>query len=52
VAGKVGVIIEKGEHGVYAWCLKLDGCRSQGHNLEQATTKIADASEIVRRRRQ
>jgi predicted RNase H-like HicB family nuclease len=37
------VIIEKDEHGFYAWCPELKGC---GDTLEQATANIKEANEL------
>jgi len=36
MAYKVGVVIEKDEHGYYAFCPELEGCQSQGDTFEQA----------------
>jgi predicted RNase H-like HicB family nuclease len=43
---KASVIIEKDEHGFYAWCPELKGCQSQGDTLEQAMANIKEAIEI------
>ena len=32
---KVSVVIEKDEHGYYAYCSELKGCHSQGDTLEE-----------------
>jgi predicted RNase H-like HicB family nuclease len=40
------VVIEKDEHGFYAWCPKLKGCQSQGATLEEAMAHIKEAIEI------
>jgi len=32
---KVGVVIEKDEHGYYAYCPELEGCQTQGDSLEE-----------------
>jgi hypothetical protein len=33
---KASVLIEKDEHGFYAWCPELKGCQSQGATIEDA----------------
>jgi len=43
---KASVIIEKDEHGFYAWCPELKGCQSQGDTLEQAIANIKEAIEL------
>ncbi len=43
---KAGVVIEKDEHGFYAWCPKLKGCQSQGGTLEEAMANIKEAIEL------
>ena len=43
---KASVIIEKDEHGFYAWCPGLKGCQSQGDSLEDAIANIREAIEI------
>jgi predicted RNase H-like HicB family nuclease len=43
---KATVIIEKDEHGFYAWCPELKGCQSQGDTLEQAIASIKEAIEL------
>jgi predicted RNase H-like HicB family nuclease len=40
------VIIEKDEHGFYAWCPELKGCQSQGDSLEEAISNIKEAIEL------
>jgi len=40
------VIIEKDEHGYYAWCPELKGCQSQGASLEEALANIREAIEL------
>ena len=46
MARKASVIIEKDEHGCYAWSPELKGCQSQGASLEQALTNIRVALEL------
>lgn len=43
---KVGVVIEKDEHGYYAYCPELEGCQSQGESLEKVTGNIKEAIEL------
>ena len=46
MARKVSVVIEKDEHGFYAWCPELKGCQSQGGTLEEAMANIKEAAEL------
>ena len=43
---KASVVIEKDEHGFYAWCPELKGCQSQGQTLEEAIANIREAIEL------
>ena len=43
---KASVVIEKAEHGYYAWCPELRGCQSQGQTLEAAIANIREAIEL------
>jgi len=43
---KASVIIEKDQHGYYAWCPELKGCQSQGSSLEEALANIREAIEL------
>lgn len=43
---KVGVIIEKDEHGYYAYCPELEGCQSQGDMFEEVVSNIKEAIEL------
>ncbi len=43
---KASVVIEKDEHGFYAWCPELAGCQSQGFTLEEAIANIREAIEL------
>ena len=43
---KASVLIEKDEHGVYAWCPELKGCQSQGATVEDALANIREAIEL------
>ena len=46
MARKASVIIERDEHGYYAWCPELKGCQSQGASLEEALANIREAIEL------
>jgi len=41
---KVSIVIEKDEHGYYAYSPELEGCQTQGNSLEEV---IANAKEAV-----
>lgn len=43
---KASVLIEKDEHGFYAWCPELKGCQSQGTTIEDALANIREAIEL------
>lgn len=43
---KASVLIEKDEHGFYAWCPELKGCQSQGTTIEDALANIHEAIEL------
>lgn len=43
MTGKVSVVIEKDEHGCYAWCPELKGCQSQGKTIEETLANIREA---------
>lgn len=43
---KASVVIEKDEHGYYAWCPELNGCQSQGESLEAVVANIKEAIEL------
>jgi len=43
---KAAVVIEKDEHGFYAWCPELKGCQSQGVTLEEVMANIREAAEL------
>ena len=40
---KVGIVIEKDEHGYYAYCPELEGCQTQGDTLEETMAHIKEA---------
>jgi predicted RNase H-like HicB family nuclease len=43
---KATVLIEKDEHGFYAWCPELKGCQSQGATVEDGLANIREAIEL------
>jgi len=43
---KASVVIEKDEHGFFAWCPELKGCYSQGQTLDEAVANICEAIEL------
>ncbi len=43
---KVGVVIEKDDHGYYAYCPELEGCLTQGDSLEDVLSNIKEAIEL------
>ena len=42
----VSVVIEKDEHGYYAYCPQLEGCMSQGDSIEEVKANITEAIEL------
>jgi len=43
---KVSIVIEKDEHGYYAYCPELPGCQSEGDSLEIVQANIKEAVEL------
>ena len=43
---KVSILIEKDEHGYYAYCPELEGCQTQGDSFEEVVTNIKEAVEL------
>jgi predicted RNase H-like HicB family nuclease len=43
---KVSVVIERDEHGYYAYCPELPGCHTQGPTLEAAIDRIKEAIDL------
>lgn len=43
---KVSVIIEKDEHGYYAYCPELEGCQTQGDSIDEVMANIKEAIEL------
>jgi predicted RNase H-like HicB family nuclease len=39
-------VIEKDEHGYYAYSPQLDGCQTQGDTLEEVLSNIQEAIEL------
>lgn len=46
MARETTVLIEKDDHGFYAWYPELKGCQSQGNTLEEAMADIKEAAEL------
>jgi len=46
MAYKVSVVIERDDHGYYAFCPELEGCQSQGDSLEEVMAGIREAIEL------
>jgi predicted RNase H-like HicB family nuclease len=43
---KVSVVIEKDEHGYYAYCPELQGCQTQGDSFEEVMDNMREAIEL------
>ena len=43
---KVSVVIEKDEHGYYAYCPELEGCQTQGDSVDEVMVNIKEAIEL------
>jgi len=43
---KFTVVIEKDEHGYFAYCPELQGCYTQGETYEEALENIKDAIKL------
>ena len=43
---KVNVVIEKDDHGYYAYSPELEGCQSQGDSYEEVLLNIREAVEL------
>ncbi|MBN1293812.1 MAG: type II toxin-antitoxin system HicB family antitoxin [Candidatus Latescibacteria bacterium] len=43
---KVGVVIEKDEHGYFAFCPDLEGCHTQGDTFEDVVSNVKEAIEL------
>lgn len=40
------MVIEKDEHGYYAYCPELEGCQTQGETFEETLKNIREAVEL------
>jgi predicted RNase H-like HicB family nuclease len=43
---KVSIVIEKDDHGYYAYAPELPGCQSQGDTLDEALANVREATEL------
>ena len=43
---KVSIVIEKDQHGYYAYCPELKGWQSQGDSYEEALANIKEAIHL------
>ncbi len=43
---KVSIVVEKDEHGYYAYCPELEGCQTQGDTLEEVMSNVKEAIEL------
>jgi predicted RNase H-like HicB family nuclease len=43
---KVSIVIEKDDHGYYAYCPELEGCQTQGDSFEEVMDNIREAVEL------
>lgn len=43
---KASVVIEKDEHGYFAWCPELKGCQTQGRTFEEVKANFREAIEL------
>ena len=43
---RINIIIEKDDHGYYAYCPELEGCHSQGDSFDEAFSNIKEAIEL------
>ena len=43
---KASIVIEKDEHGYYAYCPELEGCQTQGDSLEEVIANMKEAVEL------
>jgi predicted RNase H-like HicB family nuclease len=40
------IVIERDQHGYYAYCPELPGCQSQGNSLDEVMSNIREAVEL------
>lgn len=43
---KLSVVVEKDEHGYFAFCPELQGCYAQGKTYEESMKNITDAIKL------
>jgi predicted RNase H-like HicB family nuclease len=43
---KISVVVEKDEHGYYAYSPELEGCQSQGDSYEDTIKNIKEAVDL------
>ena len=43
---KINIVINKDEHGYYAYCPALPGCQTQGDTFEETMVHIREAIEL------
>lgn len=43
---KVSIVIEKDEHGYYAYCPELEGCQTQGDTIDEVMSNMKEASGL------
>jgi predicted RNase H-like HicB family nuclease len=43
---KVMIIIERDEHGYYAYAPELEGCQTQGETLDETLSNMEEAVEL------
>jgi predicted RNase H-like HicB family nuclease len=43
---QVSVVIERDEHGFFAYCPQLEGCHSQGETLDEVMQNIQEAVSL------
>jgi predicted RNase H-like HicB family nuclease len=43
---RINIIIEKDDHGYYAYCPELEGCHSQGDSFDETFSNIKEAIEL------
>jgi len=46
VTYKVNIVIEKDEHGYYAYSPELEGCQTQGDSLDEVLVNMREAVEL------
>lgn len=46
MSAKLSVVVERDEHGFYAYCPELPGCQTQGDTFEEAMANIREAAEL------